>query len=347
MTRAAARAGLLADSGWDAADCCVLAADASFRSYERLTRPDGSAVLMDAPPDHEDVRPFMALADLLRRCGFSAPTVMAADVAAGYLLLEDFGDASFNRILAREPSRERALYEAATDLLAALHGFDPPARIDLPAYGIVHDLPAYDLDMLTREAALFGDWYLPALHDANAAQGMAQAGLALWRETLAALPARSPVLTLRDYHADNLVWLEGRRGHAGVGLLDFQDAVRGHPAYDLVSLLQDARRAVSPALEEAMIARYLARRAETGAPEDEPAFRHAYRLLGAQRAVKIIGIFMRLARRDGKLRYPAMIPGMWDYLERDLEDPAIDGLRDWLDQVAPHSLRRKVPDIHV
>jgi len=346
MTRAAARARLLRESGWDMATCRPLAADASFRRYERLTAGDGSAVLMDAPPAHEDIRPFMAVADLLRRWGFFAPAPLAADIPAGYLLLEDFGDDSFNRILARAPSRELDLYKAATDLLVALHRFDPPPRIDLPAYDIAHDLPSYGLDMLEREAALFGDWYLPALHDNNRATTLAREGLSLWRDLLSGLPPHGPVLTLRDYHADNLFWLADRSGHACVGLLDFQDAVRGHPAYDLVSLLQDARRPVTAELEDAMIARYIAQRRKTGAPLDEAAFRHAYRLLGAQRATKIIGIFMRLARRDGKTRYPAMIPGIWDYLERDLAAAGCEPLRNWLDTAAAWDIRHRPPDFH-
>lgn len=330
MSDEAAIADFLDRAGWSGARRVAIPGDASFRRYERLLHAGGTAILMIAPPPEEDVRPFLAVGDMLRGFGLAAPRVFAADTAAGLLLLEDFGDASFNRTIVRQPQAERPLYEAAVDLLVELHRHPAPAQ-----------LAPYDGDVLLREARLFAEWYLP----------LAMPGAALdceldplWRALFDPGLTEPRVLVMRDYHADNLMWLPDRQGHGRIGLLDFQDALAGHPAYDLVSLLQDARRDVPRELEAAMVTRYLA---ATGTPE--AAFRRACWRLGAQRAAKIVGIFSRLALRDRKPRYLAMIPRVWGLLERCLEggagDLGLDALAARLDRLVPKARRREPPRI--
>ncbi len=319
-------ADFLAAAGWGAASRCPIAGDASFRRYHRLEAPPLRAVLMDAPPPQEDVRPFLAIARLLRRLGFSAPGILAEDIAAGLLLLEDFGDATYTRLLA-EGAAEEPLYALAVDLLIALHrGFDPA---EAP------EVPAYDDQRLLAEAALLVDWYLPAVSGKPTEPRLREEYLARWRGLLALARAVPESLVLRDYHVDNLMLLEGRHGLAACGLLDFQDAVIGPVTYDLVSLLEDARRDVPPALVEAMLRRYLA-----GFPDLDPAaFAASYAVLGAQRNCKIVGIFTRLCRRDGKPGYLAFIPRVWRLIEADLRHPALAPVAQWLDRHLPPGLR--------
>ncbi len=340
-------AGFLAAHGCGHTPPLLLAGDASFRTYYRATRDQGAVVLMDAPPPGEDVRPFMALARHLLARGFSAPRILAADKSAGLLLLEDLGDDSSNRVIEARPGEERHLYEAAIDLLVALQAGpgagagDTPLRIAVDDQE-THRLPVYDAELLLQEAALFTDWYLPAVRGEG--RGEPREALAeLLGPLLPLLFAERQVLVLRDYHADNLMWLAARQGTARVGLLDFQDAVIGHPAYDLVSLLQDARRDVPEDLEAAMIDRYLESLSEAGQELDEDAFRRAYALLGVQRNAKIIGIFTRLWRRDGKPSYLAMIPRVWGLLERSLCHEDLAGLRAFFDKYVPAELRHATP----
>lgn len=331
----------LTRAGWAAAARRRIAGDASFRHYDRLDGDAGSAILMDAPPPKEDVRPFVAIARHLSALGFAAPQILAADVENGFLLLEDLGDDRFSRVIPRAPDCERALYEAAVDVLVALHRTPAPAELPLgpdESYAQVYALPRYDEALYFREAHLFTDWYLPALRGVATPLADREVYDALWREALALLDCPREVLVLRDYHADNLMWLPGRDGVARVGLLDFQDGVAGHPAYDLVSLLEDARRDVPPALADAMIDRYLA---ATGL--DAAAFRRDYAILGAQRNAKIIGIFTRLYARDGKPAYLDLIPRVWGLLERDLAHPALAPLKAWFDAHVPAALRRTAP----
>ena len=312
-------------SGWGGAARGALAGDASFRRYERLERGGHRAVLMDAPPDHEDVRPFVFVARHLKRLGLSAPEVLASDEEAGLVLLEDLGDDSYTRLLeGGGEGDQRLIYQAAVDLLAHLH------RQPLP-----DGLPPYDDRLLLEEAELLTDWYLPARQDPPSPQVKAEYR-ALWLGLFATARAGPEVMVLRDYHADNLMWLPRRGGLARVGILDFQDAVRGPAAYDLVSLLEDARRDVSPAFAEAMIRRYLA----AAGLEPEP-FRTAYAILGAQRNAKIVGIFTRLWKRDGKPAYLDLIPRVWGLLERDVAHPALAPMKAWLDRHIPPRVRRQ------
>ena len=310
----------LASHGWEGAEIRPLAGDASFRRYFRVHRGDETAVLMDAPPEHEDVGPFLKVAGHLLDRGFLPPRPLAVDRERGLLLLEDFGDNRVGPLLLREPHREAEIYESAVDILAGLASAPAPS-----------DIPPYDRAAMTREVALFPEWYAPAL-DLH----VDEAGfLAAWEEAwadVAETVAANPVMVLRDYHADNLMVLEGRRE---LGLLDFQDALAGHAAYDLVSLLQDARRDVPPALEEAMLARFMDRLDIA----DRARFRAHYEILGAQRNTKILGIFTRLWKRDGKAHYLAFQPRVWGYLERNLAHPALAPVKAWFDANLPPEKR--------
>ncbi len=334
-------AAFLKQARWGEARLEILAGDASFRRYDRVYKDGGQAVLMDAPPPHEDIRPFMAVCEYLADAGFSAPDILASDVVAGYMLLEDLGDDRYSGLLAENPGLEYRLYEAAIDTLVDLHGRTAPH--ELPYDGGRHNLSFYDEALLLREARLFTDWYLPALFGAQASAGEIRHFESLWYNLFSQIDRDDPVLVLRDYHADNLMWLPRRTGVAKVGLLDFQDAVIGHAAYDLVSLLQDARRDVPVDLEEQMITLYLKKSAHAGRSIDEDRFRWTYAVLGAQRNTKIIGIFMRLCQRDGKRNYLSLIPRVWGLLERDLEHPALADLKGWFKKFAGPDIRANIP----
>ncbi len=326
--RARVIAAFLAAAGWGGVEPQLLAADASFRRYFRLFRDSETAVLMDAPPPHEDVRAFHQVQRLLRGLGLSAPRAIAVEEAAGLMLLEDLGDLTFTRALA-DGASEDELYRLAVDLLVALHGsFTPLAAADA-------ELPSYDDARLLDESVLLVDWYLPAL-GREASPALREEYREAWREVFPLARAVPETLVLRDYHVDNLMVLEGRDGVAACGLLDFQDAVLGPLTYDLVSLLEDVRRDVSPALAAEMRERYLA-----GAPGlDRAAFDASYAVLGAQRNAKIVGIFTRLCRRDGKPQYLQHIPRTWRLLEGDLEHPALGPVKAWFDRVIPADARR-------
>jgi N-acetylmuramate 1-kinase len=310
MIPPAAAPAFLAQAGWGSAAVVPLAGDASFRRYFRVVDGHRRAVLMDAPPPHEDPRPFIAVAEHLVGHGFAAPAILARDLDQGLVLIEDFGDLRLKEHLDENPADEVEVYTRAVALLADLHR--------LPAA----DVPPYDREVYQREADLLTEWYCPAI-------GLAVDVDAYVRAWDAVLPiveqSASPVVTvLRDYHAENIMLID-RPEARGLGLLDFQDALAGHPAYDLVSLLQDARRDVSPAVEAAMLDHY---RTLANAPAD---FDAAYAVLGAQRNAKIIGIFTRLWKRDGKPRYLSFLPRMWGLLERDLAHPALAPVADWFD----------------
>lgn len=325
--RSAAIDAFLARAGWADAARQRLPGDASFRRYERIAGRRGRAMLMDAPPPQEDVRPFLTVARHLQSLGYSAPAILAEDRALGLLLLEDFGDDTFTRLLAAGAD-EASLYTLAVDLLIDLHRQTRATAVDIPPY---------DEARLLTEAALLTDWYLPAI-GAPVSAGEREDYLARWRAAFKAFAAMPPSLVLRDYHVDNLMRLDGRVGIAACGLLDFQDAVLGPPAYDLVSLLEDARRDVTPALVSSMLARYAAAFPKV----DRAAFAAAYAVLGAQRNAKIIGIFTRLLVRDKKPHYLKHIPRVWRLLEGDVAHPALTDMGDWLERHVPRG-RRVVP----
>ena len=307
-------------TGWSGNQVVPLAGDASFRRYYRLGCNGRSAVLMDAPPPEEDCGPYIAVATLLRGLGLSAPAVLAEDREQGFLLLEDFGDDTYTRLLARGAD-EPSLYALAIDTLVALQ-----QTVTLRG---APELPPYDIERLLGEAALLVDWYRPLNGE------LRDEYLALWRTALPDAVVSPPTLVLRDYHVDNLMLLPDRSGIKGCGLLDFQDAVTGQPSYDLVSLLEDARRDVPVPLRQAMTERYLA----AFPALDRSAFLRSAAILSAQRNCKILGIFTRLWKRDGKRQYLAHIPRVWRLLEADLRHPALGPIAHWLDRHLPPETR--------
>ena len=320
MIPPAAAPAFLGQAGWGDAAIVPLAGDASFRRYFRVVDGGRRAVLMDAPPPHEDPRPFIAIAEHLLADGFAAPRILARDLEEGLVLIEDFGDLRVKEHLDDQPDAELAVYGRAIDLLTDLHR--------LPAAPV----PPYDRAVYQREVDLLTQWYCPAI-------GLTvdqDAYVAAWDAVLPIVEqSASPTVTvLRDYHAENIMLIDRATSH-GLGLLDFQDALAGHPAYDLVSLLQDARRDVPPQVEAAMLARYKA----IAAPP--PDFHAAYAVLGAQRNAKIIGIFTRLWQRDGKPRYLSFLPRMWDLLERDLAHPALEPVAQWFAANIPADQRHR------
>jgi len=306
-----------------------LAGDASFRRYIRLRTPDESAMLMDAPPEKEDVRPFIAAAEFLYDHGFSAPFIHARHEGQGFLLLEDLGDDSFTAILKNNPEKEEELYTAAIEVLAKWHdsaaGFTKPDRLVLPRY---------DEMLLLKEAALFPDWYLPQVLGTEKAAALRDEYMGIWKDILLQANLATNVWVHRDYHADNLMWLPERVHHKRVGLLDFQDGVYGDAAYDMVSLLEDARRDVPIALANAMLDFYI-----TATGVNRVRFLSNYAVLGAQRNCKIIGIFSRLAVRDGKFSYLNFLPRVWKHLEHDVKHPLLAPLKQWLDKHVPNDRR--------
>ncbi len=326
--RAVLAEALVAQTRWAGATHSPLAGDASNRRYERLTAPDGkTAILMDAPPEKgEDVSAFVRVAQYLRSIELNAPEIYAEDTEFGFLLLEDFGDDLFARVLERAPELEKTLYQAATDVLVHLHAA-PTLSLD-----------SYDPAMLTEFAALAFTKYAQGVlgeHDSEARERFElRFSDILHRET-----GGTRVVVQRDYHAENLIWLPDRGGVQRVGLLDFQSAMLGHPAYDLMSLLQDVRRTVPVGIEMRMIDSYIQ---ATGV--DDHDFRTAYKVLGAQRNLRILGGFARLATDYGKPHYVDLIPAAWDHLMRNLEHPALipvaEILRASLPAPTPENLNR-------
>jgi len=319
-------AGFLGNAGWGSADRKVLAADASFRRYDRLHLDGRPAVLMDAPPPKEDVRPFLRIARHLLDLGYSAPAILAEDAEAGFLLLEDLGDATFTRLM-NAGEAELPLYQMAVDLLIDLHKRPAPEGIAAP----------YDREKLLTEVALLTDWYAPAVgieldHTARAAY------LAAWSDVLPLAFGVPDSLVLRDFHVDNLMRLDGRNGLAACGLLDFQDALVGPATYDLVSLLEDARRDIDPATRAEGRRRYLA----AFPMLDEGAFDASWACLAVQRHAKVIGIFTRLCKRDGKPTYLHHIPRVWGLLEAGLSHPGLAPVKSWFDRHIPAD-KRAVP----
>ncbi len=306
----------LSHAGWGGAAVEPLAGDASFRRYFRIRGGDKTAMLMDAPPPEEDPQPFLRAAKWLDANGLRAPIILAEDAARGLVLLEDFGEARMRDYLDQWPGDEREVYFGAVDALVDLHRLPPGPFLN------------YSMSEYQREAKLLVDWYCPAQN--LYVDGEAYA--AAWDAVLQTmLPRQRPGVTvLRDYHAENIMLLGALRKQ---GLLDFQDALIGHAAYDLVSLLQDARRDVSPELESEMIDYYVSKAAPGG------DFLADYARLGAQRNAKIVGIFVRLWKRDGKPRYLDFIPRVWAALERDLAHPALEPVARWFDANIPAELR--------
>ena len=358
--REALKAEFLAAHGFGQAQREPLSGDASTRRYERLLTPTGqSLIFMDQPPALESsicppdatpdermalgynaasrlaagsVAAFVAVAGFLRSRGLSAPEILAHDTDAGLAVLEDLGDGLFATLI-EQGQAERPLYEAAIDVQAALQAQPPPAVLE--ASGAAWPLLSYDTLALKIGTDTFLEWWpqfanIPAFADEAAAEWAA-----LWAPMWVRGEAGATVFTHRDYHAQNLLWLPNRAGPARVGLLDFQDALRAHPAWDLTHLLQDARRDVTPELEAAMLDRFLAQRPEL----DREAFLADYRALAAANAARVLGrVFARQALL-GRPQYRAYMPRTWRYLERNLQDPQLAGLKRWFDRHVPAEAR--------
>ncbi len=323
--RAALIDAFLKRAGWGKAERSTLAADASFRRYFRMRDGRRRAVLMDAPPPQENVRPFVVMARHLLKLGLSAPRILALDEAAGLLLLEDLGDDTYTSLLAAGGGEE-PLYALAVDLLIGLHGRSAPAP---------SGLPTYDDEMLIGEAIWLTDWYLPQVTGTATPGPVRQSYIDAWLGLFPLVQAQPRTLVLRDFHVDNLIWLPDRPGIKACGLLDFQDAVAGAAAYDLMSLLEDARRDIDDRLASAMLDRY-----HTAFPDrDREAFETVYAILGAQRHAKVIGVFSRLAVRDGKSGYLVHIPRVWRLLARSLRHPSLAPVAAWFEKHVPEEMR--------
>ncbi len=343
VDRMAAARQFIAESGYGKALRTRMQGDASTRSYERIALGDERAILMNLPrrPDGPPVRagkpynaiahladnvvPFVAMANGLRQYGFSAPAIRHADLAQGFLIIEDLGDEPVVSGDPPAPILER--YEAAVDALLTLHEQRLPDTLPVAPH-VEHRIPSYDIDAFLIEAELLLDWFLPRL-DAAMPDTERDSFRAVWRELLRPAIDSPPTWVLRDFHSPNLLWLPPRSGVARLGILDFQDAVMGPAAYDLASLLQDARVDVSEQTELALLGRYVRSRSQTEPDFDPARFIKIYVTLAAQRASKILGIFARLDMRDGKPQYLRHLPRVWGYLQRSLGHPALESLNAW------------------
>jgi N-acetylmuramate 1-kinase len=339
----------LDESGFGAAQRRRMQGDASTRIFERLTLDGKTTVLMNAPPRPdgppvrngkpysaiahlaEDTIPYVAMAAGLRDRNLSAPAILHADLARGLLIMEDLGD---ERIVAGDPPTPiAARYEIAVDLLLSLHRRRLPDTLAVAPH-LDYRLSHYDMEAFLIEAELLLDWYLPSV-DAPAADTARDAFVALWRDALAPAIAAPPTWVLRDYHSPNLLWLPGRDSVAQIGVLDFQDALIGPAAYDVASILQDARVDIPEATEVALLSRYVRARLRDDRNFDTAGFTQLYATLAAQRATKILGIFARLDRRDGKPQYLRHMPRIWNYLQRALAHRAVAALKGWYDAHVP------------
>lgn len=347
------RVNFLKQAGWAQAKAEPLAGDASTRRYERLTKDGAHAVLMIAPPGAEapacppsaspeerkalgynalarlagpNLNAFTAMARALRNAGLSAPKIYADDAQAGFALIEDLGDDLFARVVGSVD--EETLYRAAIDALVALR-VAAPKRPDTADYVMMN----YDAPALFAETELLADWYWPLRKDAPIADDLKAELSTLWTPLLNQVQTPHSFV-LRDYHAENLLWLPSRHGVQRVGVIDFQDALFGSAAYDVVSLLEDARRDVAPELADAMRNYYIEHASKTDGFEAH-AFELDYAILAAQRNAKILGIFARLAKRDNKPRYLDLLPRVEDHFRRDLQRPGMEKLKQFFTRHLP------------
>ncbi len=309
-------------TGWYGAKVEILANDASSRQYFRLSQFEGTKrVLMDDPGAVESVQKFIRIAKILQDLGHSVPRIFDQDLDNGFLLLEDMGDMTFTCALSQNMD-ERTLYETAVDVLIDLHQRYVPGN---------EDLERYASDKYINEVLLFIDWYLPIIFKQKPTAEMRSEFIKAWEQVFSLLEPLPQSLILKDFHVDNLMWLENQEGIKKCGLLDFQDALVGPTPYDLVSLLQDVRRDVSPSLEEDMINRYL-----KAFPNIDPfQFRTGYAILGAQRNTRILGTFTRLYFNMGKKRYLEFLPRTWDLVKKDLEHVALKPVKEWFHKYGP------------
>ena len=319
----------LSANGWGEALRIPLTGDASFRRYERLALSGRKVLLMDAPPPLESVDKFVSIALHLKSLGFSTPEIFAKEIDLGFLIIEDLGNETFTKILStQEIETEIDLYSLAVDVLINLHGISKD--LVLPP-----NTTTYSIEILLDEAQLLCDWTWGALFGTPPKKAIKTSYQVSWEKTLSPLSHQFETLVLRDYHVDNLMVIENRSGISRCGLLDFQDAVLGHRAYDLMSLLEDARRDVGPVLKEKMLERYLV---AFPTLKREP-FTTAFAVLAAQRHAKVIGIFTRLCIRDGKTVYLKHIPRVWRLLEDALTHPSLAPVANWFDTYIPQNKR--------
>ncbi len=316
-----------------------ISGDASHRRYQRIFHEDTHYMLMDSPVDKEPVEPFIEVDAMLRDRGFSAPKIVAQDVSKGLLLLEDFGNTLFSKFfhdaaIENVELVQQKLYREAMNILIAMgqQGLDAPFASDT--------LPQYSEELLEREVEAFGEWFLPEILSGAQLKEAQHSWTLLWRFLISSADLTPQVLVHRDYHVDNLCWLEERDGLRRIGLLDFQDAVRGNKAYDVVSLLEDARRDVPETLRAQLKTEYI-----NALGLDEASFNAEYAFYGAQRNAKILGYFVRLYRRDGKPRYLAMIERVWQYFLSDIEHPSLNDVHEWVAKYFDTDAHRAVAEI--
>ncbi len=321
MNRQDAIKKFLRDTGWDTNPPDWLPGDASFRRYARLSNGAETALLMDSPPEYEDIGPYIRIAHHLRSLDLSAPAILALDEEKGLAIIEDFGNDTYTNLLTagHDPT---SLYALAIDCLIDLHRHSPTQTRT--------DIPPYSDDVFTQEHALLADWYAPAI-GIELTEAERDAYLGLWSDLLPKTRLFGEVLVLRDFHVDNLIHLKKRPDVRACGLLDFQDARMGPRPYDLASLLQDARRDVETTLARAMFKRYCAAFPDL----DHAGFTQATTILAAQRHCKVLGIFTRLAKRDGKTDYLRHIPRLWCLLALCLQHPVLTDLRAWFESTLP------------
>ncbi len=305
-----------------------LKSDASFRKYERLFLNQESLILMDAPVPKEDIRPFIKVANYLTKNGFSAPKIYAQDIENGFLILEDLGDNLYTSLLKNNFSEELefSLYQEAINVLVKLRNTP------------IIDLPLYDKNLLLKEVQLLTDWYLPNVAGVELTDSLVAQYNDIWSKLLDKLmKEEEKVVVLRDYHADNLIWLKERELSDRVGLIDFQDGVIGSPIYDLISLIEDARRDISPNNTKKLINYYI----EANNIKNLDQFNFLYSVIAAQRNCKIIGIFARLTVRDSKPRYLDYLPRVWRHLDNDLSHSDLKALDNWFKLVMDRKFRDK------
>ena len=345
-------------ANWDKATRNPVPGDASSRRYERLSMDGKKAVLMDAPngaetpsePDGASVderkalgynalariagnnpEAFAVIGHELSKRGFSAPHIIAADLDKGFMLLEDLGDNLYARVIENAPESERKLYEAAIDTLAAIYRSTFPSLAEYG--GKTWRIRDYDSAALLAEADLFLDWY--AKDFGRDIHGPARSEWNdIWEVLFQSLNAHASGLALRDFHAENIFWLPERQATDRVGLIDFQDGLFAHPAYDLVSLIEDARRDVSSELTTPLMKRFC----QKAGLKYGTKFKTAYAVMGAQRNAKILGIFVRLAERDGKPHYRDLIPRVAAHFQNNLQDPKCADLKAWIEAYVPEAL---------
>ena len=361
MSREQVIATFLDQAGWAEAQRAPLAGDASSRRYERLAGPRGKAVLMDWPagPDAvvvpgreaysriahlaEDCRPFVAVGEYLRRLGLSAPELFAADLPHGLLLLEDLGDDLYGPAIdaGHGPTGEALdeMYAAAIETIIVLQAQQTPKELPI-GNGDMHVVPHFDETVFRAEIDVLLDWYMPVVRQQEMNAEARSEYYAIWTSLKPLFDDGHKTLFLRDFHSPNMLWLAGREGVARIGLIDYQDALIGSRAYDVVSFLQDARRDVPRERETQMLDHYVARARHDLESFEEEAFRAAYAALGAERAMRLIGLWPRLLKRDGKPHYMAHMPRSMDYLMRNLAHPALADLRRWAQaNVLPDGLK--------